>query len=40
MDINLLFYRRVVRKCNKSKMKLLKQDIELLIHPVEKTGMD
>lgn len=28
--------RRVLRKCNKSKMKLLKQDIELLVHPVEK----
>ncbi|KAJ7389772.1 hypothetical protein OS493_029194 [Desmophyllum pertusum] len=30
--------RRVLRKCNKSKMKLLKQDIELLAHPMEKTG--
>jgi len=28
--------RRVLRKCNKSKMKLLQQDIELLVHPVEK----
>ncbi|XP_078349707.1 uncharacterized protein LOC144634576 isoform X2 [Oculina patagonica] len=26
--------RRVLRKCNKSKMKLLKQDIELLAHPM------
>lgn len=29
--------RRVLRKCNKSKMKLLKQDIELLCHPMAKT---
>lgn len=34
------FYRRVLRKCNKSKMKLLKQDIELLVHPMEKMGND
>lgn len=32
------FYRRVLRKCNKSKMKLLKQDIELLVHPMGKMG--
>lgn len=29
--------RRVLRKCNKSKMRLLKQDIELLCNQVEKT---
>lgn len=29
--------RRLLRKCNKSKMKLLKQDLELLVLPPEKT---
>lgn len=29
--------RRLLRKCNKSKMKLLKQDLELLVLPAEKT---
>ena len=34
------FARRVLRKCNKSKMRLLKQDIELLCNQVEKTGIN